>query len=114
MTIQPARADIWLVDFDPVVGHEQGKKPRPAVIVSDDRFNVSVWELVIVVPTTSTQWNLPYHVPIDRVIKGQTRRSYIMCEQIRCVSFTRLMHKLDVAKPNTMIQIGLRLRPLLP
>jgi hypothetical protein len=38
--VGPARGDVWTVNFDPVVGHEQGGV-RPALIVSVNVMNQS-------------------------------------------------------------------------
>jgi len=46
------RGDIWLINLDPTIGHEQSGI-RPALIISDDLLNQSLAELVIVLPITS-------------------------------------------------------------
>jgi mRNA interferase MazF len=56
----PLRGEIWLVNLDPVQGHEQGGK-RPALVVSDDTFNQGPAGLVLVVPNTSRQKSIPIH-----------------------------------------------------
>ena len=43
------RGEIWFVDLNPVVEHEQAKK-RPCLIVSSDKFNQSAADLVVIVP----------------------------------------------------------------
>jgi len=42
---------IWLIDFDPVIGSEQGKI-RPAVIISEEEIN-KVLPVVNVIPITT-------------------------------------------------------------
>ena len=42
------RGQIWLVDFDPSVGHEY-KKVRPALIIQHDRY-IPLSTLVSVIP----------------------------------------------------------------
>ena len=48
---KPVRGEVWDVDLNPVIGHEQGGK-RPALVVSADGFNKTQAGLVIVVPIT--------------------------------------------------------------
>ena len=43
------RSEVWGVDFDPAVGHEQGLR-RPALILSADTWNAGPGGLVTVVP----------------------------------------------------------------
>ncbi len=83
------RGEIWRISLSPVAGHEQAGD-RPALIVSDDRFNASAAGLVIVVPLTRTQRAIPSHVPIDPPDGGVRERSHAMCEQVRAVSVERL------------------------
>ena len=45
------QGDIWLVDFDPSVGHEY-QKVRPALIVESDSY-MSFGNLITVVPISS-------------------------------------------------------------
>lgn len=48
----PKKGDIVEVDFDPVVGHEQGGR-RPAIVLSEGKFN-SLTCQVFVCPVTNT------------------------------------------------------------
>lgn len=41
--IAALQGEIWNVDFDPIIGHEQGGC-RPALILSQDAFNTSEWD----------------------------------------------------------------------
>lgn len=114
MTPAPAFGDFWLVDFDPVRGHEQGKKPRPAVVVSHDILNQSPYEIIMVAPLTRTDRGIPFHVPVTRYIDGAPVHSFIMCEQTRAISTERLIRFLnDRADATIMAQIAARLHALL-
>jgi len=46
---KPNQGEIWFIDLDPVVGHEQARR-RPCLVVSDDQFNHSRAQLVMVIP----------------------------------------------------------------
>jgi mRNA interferase MazF len=58
-----ARGEIWYAKFDPVVGREQGGE-RPCLVFSDDRFNQSRAELVIVLPITRMERSIASHVRV--------------------------------------------------
>ncbi len=77
----PSHGDIVILNFDPQSGHEQ-KGRRPALVVSQKRFNVRLG-LAYVCPITSTKRDFPFHVKIqtDKV------QGFIMCEQLRSVDF---------------------------
>ena len=59
------RGEVWLVQFDPVVGHEQGG-PRPALIASSDAWNGPPGNLVTVLPITSKPRKLPSRIRVIR------------------------------------------------
>ena len=82
------RGDVWLVDLDPVKGHEQAKT-RPCVVVSPDSFNNGPGKLAMIVPLTSIYRPLSWFVPIEPPNGGVAKRSYIMCNQLRVVAHER-------------------------
>lgn len=85
------RGEIWLADFEPVVGHEQGRQ-RPALVISNDQFNNGPAGLVIVVPLTTTERSqMPLRVLIDPPEGGLRERSWVLCEAVRSISTTRLV-----------------------
>ena len=57
---EPLRGEIWLVDLDPTMGHEQAGT-RPALVVSTDYLNSSSADLVILVPLTTVKRGIPLH-----------------------------------------------------
>lgn len=109
---QPLRSEIWLVTLDPTVGREQSGK-RPALIVSDDLFNQSHAELVIVLPVTSKSKGIRSHVPVSPPEGGLNVQSYIKCEDVRSVSIQRFERKLGKVTPLTMNEVENRLRIIL-
>ena len=54
----PETGDIVMMDFDPQVGHEQGKR-RPALVLTDQRYNRASG-LAIVCPLTSKRKPYPF------------------------------------------------------
>jgi mRNA interferase MazF len=108
----PARGEIWTADLDPTRGREQAGR-RPVLVVSTDRFNQSAAELVVIVPVTSKQKGVPWHVPV-RPPEGALRTtSYVMCEAVRCVARERLTRRLGRVQPPTLQEVERRLRVLL-
>lgn len=109
---EPVRSDVWMVDFNPTIGHEQAGV-RPGLIVSVDEFNHGASELAVVVPITSKSKNVPMHVPISPPEGGLTMISYIKCEEVRSISRLRLLRHLGIVSTMTIKEVELRLRSLL-
>ncbi|HLJ57953.1 MAG TPA: type II toxin-antitoxin system PemK/MazF family toxin, partial [Chthonomonadaceae bacterium] len=109
---EPQRGDVWMLNFDPTVGHEQGGT-RPAVVVSDDTFNLGPAGLVIVLPVTSRSKRIRTHVEVVPPEGGLTLTSYIKCEDIRSVSKQRLVDRLGSVSPLTLAEAEDRLRILI-
>jgi mRNA interferase MazF len=85
------RGEVWLADFAPVRGHEQGRQ-RPAVILSTDQFNNGPAALVVVVPFTTTERaRMPLRVRVDPPDGGLRETSWALCEAIRSISTARLV-----------------------
>lgn len=86
--IKPTRGDIWFAEFDPVRGHEQGRK-RPCIILSANTVNQGASGLVIAVPLTTTDRRNPWHVAIMPPEGGIIAPSYALCEHVRSMSTCR-------------------------
>jgi mRNA interferase MazF len=110
--MQPSRGEIWLVDLNPVRGHEQGGK-RPGLVVSVDLFNHGPAGLVVLLPVTTKKKGIPFHVEINPPEGGVQEKSFIKCEDIRSVSKERLAARIGAVSPNTMATVEDRLRILL-
>lgn len=104
------RGDVWLIDLNPVIGHEQAGT-RPALIISDNLFNHSHAEMVIVLPITSRCKHIPSHVAIE--LEGLKVKSYIKTEDIRAVSTRRLIRKLGTADEEIVRSVEERLALIL-
>ncbi len=105
--------EVWFVDLDPVVGHEQAKR-RPCLVVSEDLFNQGPGGLAVIVPLTSKYRRLRWLVEVDPSEGGLSNRSYIMCHQPRAVSHDRFAEKrLGIISSQTLEYVKQRLRYLL-
>ena len=104
------RGEVWLVDLNPVIGHEQSGR-RPALVISDDMFNHSLAELAIIVPITSRYKGIPTHIELETSFLKT--KSYIKTEDIRSVSTKRLVKKLGDVEAIVMRLVEERVRYLL-
>ena len=110
------RGEIWRVQLDPTVGREQAGI-RPALVLSVDEFNASRADLVVVLPITSKARPLPSRVRVIPPEAGLTRESWIICEQPRTISQSRLGKRLGMVRPATLnavevvVSLLLGLRP---
>ncbi|HOJ82886.1 MAG TPA: type II toxin-antitoxin system PemK/MazF family toxin [Acetomicrobium flavidum] len=109
---EPSRGEIWLVDLNPVCGHEQAGR-RPALVVSVDGFNHGPAGLVIVIPITTKDKGIPLHVGVFPPEGGLNEQSFIKCEDVRSVAKERLVRCLGRVEEGTLAEVEDRLRILL-
>ena len=110
--LQPSRGEIWLVDLNPTRGHEQAGS-RPGLIVSVDLFNSGPAGLVVLVPLTTKEKGIPFHVEVHPPEGGLKQRSYIKCEDVRSIAKERLSQRLGILSRATLSEVADRLRILL-
>jgi|SRR5579872_270326 len=92
MLNKPSRGEVWLVNLDPTIGHEQAKL-RPCLVISNNELNHGPSHLHIVLPITSKNRENPLHVKIQSPEGGVDKESFILCDQIRTVSRKRFKSK---------------------
>jgi mRNA interferase MazF len=100
-----SRGDVWHVDFGEPVGHEQGFQ-RPAIVISNDRFNQSWVERVVVVPLTRTKLGAASHVEVEPGRSGLRHISYAKVEDIRSISVDRLVRHRGTVGAEVLVPIG--------
>ena len=105
----PLRGEIWMVDLNPVQGHEQGGS-RPGLVVSVDFFNQGPADMVILLPVTSKEKQVISHVGVVPPEGGLRQKSFIKCEDIRALSLQRLSRRMGRVSPETMNAVEDRLR----
>lgn len=112
-SIEPARGEVWQVNLNPTKGHEQSGI-RPALVLSVDTFNKGGADLVVVLPITSVPKGINFHVEVKPPEGGLTMRSFIKCEEVRCVSKNaRLVNRLGTVSERTMEAVEDRIKILL-
>ncbi len=109
---QITRGEIWLVDLNPSKGHEQAGK-RPCLIISVDLFNQGAAGLVVVLPITSKEKSIPFHVEIAPNNGGLKVKSFIKCEDVRSISVERLDKCWGTVSSDILIAVEDRLRILM-
>lgn len=109
---EPSRGEVWDLNFGPTTGHKQAGT-RPALILSEDIFNMGPAEMVVVAPITRTQRKIRWHVSVAPPQGGLNSESFIQCENVRSVSKQRLKRRRGRVSPPVMQQVEDRLRILL-
>ena len=111
----PRRGEIYLVSFDPALGHEI-KKTRPALVLQNDVGNE--FSLTTIVAAITSKVSLrPYPVEVvpDPGRSGLEARSTVRLDQIRTIDRGRLIKRLgtvdseEMGKIERAIQISLGL-----
>lgn len=94
VTAFPRRGEIYLVGFDPTVGHEI-QKTRPAVVIQNDVSNQ--YSPITIVAAISSQFSdppFPREVVIEPEESGLPKRSAVIVNQIRSVDRLRLQERM--------------------
>ena len=106
----PRRGAIYLVHFDPTVGHEI-QKTRPAVIIQNDVSNQ--YSLITIVAAISLQFSdppFPREVVIDPEESGLLKRSAVIVNQIRSVDRLMLARRLGHLTGRSMQRVDEAIR----
>ncbi len=89
----PKKSEIFLVNFEPTMGHET-KKKRPAIILSNNIHN-QYSPLVTIAPLSSNIKNIyPFEVYVPRGFANLDTDSKIMIIQLRSVDKERLINRI--------------------
>ena len=110
LTSFPRRGEIYLVTFDPTVGHEI-RKTRPALVVQNDVSNR--YSQLTIVAAISSQFDTPSRpreVIIEPDESGLPKVSVVLAGQIRTVDRRRLIKRLGSLSPMSMRRIDDALR----
>ncbi len=102
----PKKGDIYLVNFDPTVGHE-ARKQRPALILSNNIHN-RYSPLVTVAPLSSNTSKIyPFEIYISENEANLNANSKIMIIQLRSIDKERLIKKIgEITNGEILDNIG--------
>ena len=108
--VEIKRGDIIIVNFDPVVGHEQGRI-RPAVVVQND-FGNKYSKLTIVAPMTSKifEKEFPTNVFISKKDSKLDKDSTILLNQIKTIDKSRIIKKVSALDIYIMERVNVALK----
>ncbi len=101
----PKRGEIYLVAFDPTVGHEI-QKTRPALVIQNDVSNR--FSPLTIVAAISSRFASPPHpreVVIEPTESGLLKSSAVLVNQIRTVDRQRLLKRLGFLSTARMRQV---------
>ena len=90
---------IYLVNLDPIVGHEI-KKTRPCLVISPDEMNQNI-QTVIIAPMTTKSHKYPTRVPVT----VQNKKGWIVLDQIRSIDNQRLIRKIGKINNETIKEV---------
>jgi mRNA interferase MazF len=104
------RGDIFLVDFEPVKGSEQGGI-RPALVIQNDIYNEHS-PVIVVASITSKQFSkeFPTNVFISKEDSGLNKDSTILLNQIRTIDKRRIVNKLRPLNHFLMRKVDMALK----
>ncbi len=101
------RGDVFLVDFEPSFGSEQGRI-RPVVIIQNNHGNFHS-PITIVIPITSRVFEREYptNVFIEGGNFGLSRDSTVLTNQIRAIDKQRVLKRLGRLDGGVMRRVDL-------
>lgn len=102
------RGDVYLVQFDPVVGSEVGKT-RPAAVLQNDLANRSSPTVTLIPVSSKAERVFPFQVGVPAGEGGLAHASKVLCEQIRTVSRDRLIQYLGRLPAERLAEIRVAL-----
>jgi mRNA interferase MazF len=106
----PKRGEIYLADFDPVIGSEIAKT-RPALVIQNDIGNrVSP---ITIVAAFSSQVRQPLY-PIEVLVRapegGLSADSTVRLNQLRTMDKSRLIKRLGKVSATTMVAVDMAIK----
>ncbi len=87
------------MNLDPTIGHEI-KKTRPCLVISPDEMNQNI-QTVIIAPMTTKSHRYPTRVPVTI----QTKKGWIVLDQIRTIDNQRLIKKIGTINNETIKEV---------
>jgi mRNA interferase MazF len=108
----PRQGEIWWARLDPTEGGEI-RKTRPTLVLSNDALHRLPLGLAIVAPLTTTRTGSALHVEVRLPHASTERVAYVLPEQVRAISHTRLVRRIGRVAPDTLGATRSRLNLLL-
>lgn len=105
----PSRGEVYLDSFDPALGAEI-QKTRPALIVQNDIGNQRSPLTIVAAVTSNVSRRGPVAVLVNAPEGGLEVDSVVLLNQIRSVDRRRLVKRLGVIRPETMVRVDRAVR----
>ena len=106
----PKRGEIYLADFDPVIGSEIAKT-RPALVIQNDIGNrVSPITIVAALSSQVRQPLYPIEVLVHAPEGGLTADSTVRLNQLRTMDKSRLIKRLGKVSATTMAAVDMAIK----
>jgi mRNA interferase MazF len=103
--IQPKRGEVYLVNFDPVIGAEI-RKTRPALVLQNDIANRHSPVTIVAAITSQFEDSLyPTEVLLANGEGGSRKDSVILLNQIRTIDKRRIVRRLGAVHGETMRRV---------
>lgn len=107
------RGDVVIADL--AFSDRQGSKVRPAVVVSTDRNNAAIDDVILVAISRSSRTAAATHVLVDPATPegkraGMLHRSFIQCENIFTLDKGLILKTIGTLSPNLSAQVNAALR----
>ena len=106
------RGQVWYVDLGDPIGHEAGFD-RPFLVISVDQFNDGGAGVILGVPITSKDHEVPLHVRFAPPEGGVTSESFLQPEGLRSISKERLRRAMGHVGSETLDSVEDAIRILL-
>ncbi len=102
--IQPRRGEVYLVNFDPVIGSEI-RKTRPALVLQNDVANRHSPVTIVAALTSQFEEPLyPTEVLLPAGEAGAAKESVIL-NQVRTIDKRRIVRRLGAVSAGTMRRV---------
>lgn len=95
------QGDIIFINLDPSLGHEQ-KKSRPALVVSNTKYNKHCNGMVIICPISHSKNNFPLHVTLPEGLKTDGK---VLCEHVRSVDLNARRYRIIESVNDDFLQL---------
>lgn len=94
----PRQGEVCWTRLDPTRGSEI-LKTRPVLVLSNDGLHRLPLALALVVPLTTTRTGSALHVEVRLPHAASERVAYVLPEQVRSISHTRLLRRIARVSP---------------
>ncbi len=108
----PCRGEVWTVS----PGLDEAGLPmagRPALVFSVDKFNSGAANLVVILPMTTLQHDLPIHIRVEPPEGGVNEPHFVMCEMIRAIPSRHFLQCQGTLRGDTLALVEESVRILL-